>query len=288
MSYPEIVDPVRVPNDNSNALISICTDEHMLVLNNLKTNYNHFKSKLTYKQGQTWISELDSCLASLNLVSCVSDILVSQNLALPSDLAPMSISIRAPSVSLDHLAARASQLGDHDVLHNPVTNRLAKCFVSYGTVDVIKLQQESARREPPVVCGDVDVSASNISSVLYECVQQARRANRWQQLLKDDNHARIWQTVNWKGEVSQASHSPYDITQPSDVDFQIHFNEIFNPPDVQRPDINDLVSTIHIPVMDDPISPREVEDQVHRIKAGKACGPDGVPPGVLCCLRRGY
>ncbi len=31
------------------------------------------------------------------------------------------------------------------------TNKLAKCPVSYDIVDVLKLQQEFARREPPVV-----------------------------------------------------------------------------------------------------------------------------------------
>ena len=110
------------------------------------------------------------------------------------------------------------------------------------------------------------------------------RQDRWQQLLKDGNHARIWQALNWKEEVSQASHPAHDITQPSDVDFQIHFSEIFNPPDVEHPDVKELVSAVHIPVLDDPVSPREVEDQVRRVKAGKACEPDGVPPGVLKAL----
>ena len=118
MSYPEIADPVKVPNDNSNDLIGIlCTDEHVLVLNNLKTCDSHFKSNLTYRQEQTWISEKDSCPASLNLVSCISNFLVHLNLALPSDHAPLSISIRDPSINLEHLAAQAAQLEDHAVLH---------------------------------------------------------------------------------------------------------------------------------------------------------------------------
>ena len=37
LSYPNIEDLVRIANDNAKALLGMCTDEHLLVLNNLKT-----------------------------------------------------------------------------------------------------------------------------------------------------------------------------------------------------------------------------------------------------------
>lgn len=74
--------------------------------------------------------------------------------------------------------------------------------MNFDTVNVLKLQQEFARREPQAVCGEVDVSASNISSILYECALEGKETghtysfnapgqDRWQQLLKDDDHVRI-------------------------------------------------------------------------------------------------
>ncbi len=37
-------------------------------------------------------------------------------------------------------------------------------------------------------------------------------------------------------------------------------------------------------VLDDPISPAEVDFQIRKIKVDIACGPDGLPPGVLAML----
>ena len=39
-----------------------------------------------------------------------------------------------------------------------------------------------------------------------------------------------------------------------------------------------------MPVLDDPIRPEEVLDQVKRLKCNKACGPDGVPAGIFKLL----
>ncbi|MPC44065.1 LINE-1 retrotransposable element ORF2 protein [Portunus trituberculatus] len=36
-----------------------------------------------------------------------------------------------------------------------------------------------------------------------------------------------------------------------------------------------------MPVLDDPITPQEVMDQVNNFKSNKACGPDGIPPDIL-------
>ena len=38
------------------------------------------------------------------------------------------------------------------------------------------------------------------------------------------------------------------------------------------------------PLLDDPIQEIEVDQQISRLNAGKAAGPDGVPPGVFKLL----
>ena len=37
-------------------------------------------------------------------------------------------------------------------------------------------------------------------------------------------------------------------------------------------------------MLDEPIKPMQVDAQIHKIKVVKACGPDGLSPGVLTLL----
>ena len=62
LSYPTIPDSIQAPNGNANIIFSICCEENLAVVNNAKIKNEHFKSKLTYKQGSNWTSELDLCL----------------------------------------------------------------------------------------------------------------------------------------------------------------------------------------------------------------------------------
>ena len=48
--------------------------------------------------------------------------------------------------------------------------------------------------------------------------------------------------------------------------------------------MNEFHTDVTIPVLDDPISPNEVQIQIKKLKGNKACGPDGVPPGVFKIL----
>ncbi len=50
------------------------------------------------------------------------------------------------------------------------------------------------------------------------------------------------------------------------------------------PPIGDIQSFVNIPLLDDAISGEEVKRQVSNIKPDKACGPDGISPGILKLL----
>ena len=47
ISYPDLPDPVRVANDNANAMFGICVEENMVLVNNLKFGDRSFPSGLT-------------------------------------------------------------------------------------------------------------------------------------------------------------------------------------------------------------------------------------------------
>lgn len=54
-SYPDVPDQIRAPNDNASALLGVCVEENLLLLNNLKSGNKHFPSKLTSRRHGTCI-----------------------------------------------------------------------------------------------------------------------------------------------------------------------------------------------------------------------------------------
>ena len=46
----------------------------------------------------------------------------------------------------------------------------------------------------------------------------------------------------------------------------------------------DNTNHINVPILDNPITPEEICNQIDRMKANKSCGPDGIPPGVYKLL----
>lgn len=58
LSYAVINDSINAPNTNAEVLSSICRDNELIVINNLKTPDYHYVGNLTYKKRDTWISEL--------------------------------------------------------------------------------------------------------------------------------------------------------------------------------------------------------------------------------------
>ena len=64
-SYPVVPDPIQTPNDNATALLGICAEEQMLVINNMQTPDMHFTSKKTFRKGREWTSELDTCFVQM-------------------------------------------------------------------------------------------------------------------------------------------------------------------------------------------------------------------------------
>ena len=94
----------------------ICTDNKILVLNNLKTCNNHFVSDKTYWKSDVWIYELDVCVVLPQLLDSARDFSLLRRSDLPSDHAPINITLYGTSVDLDNLLVRATSLGGHATL----------------------------------------------------------------------------------------------------------------------------------------------------------------------------
>ena len=103
-------DPNRRGNSNGSKLLNICRDSGILLVNNIQYGNVHIRGALTYRERQQWVSELDICLISKDAIKAVSDLHVDQNLSMPSDHAPVTVSLdrgHLESTSSSDLLTRA-------------------------------------------------------------------------------------------------------------------------------------------------------------------------------------
>lgn len=288
VSYPVIPDDVPVPSENAFILSSICQETNMLVLNNVKFGVHHFRSNKTYRKGREWVSELDTCIMSPSVLSRVTQFSVLQRESLPSDHAPITLTMTFPAVDVENLRTRAHHLGDHAVLYNetlkykhvvrPIQWKDVDQDVFLMKLQSVDLPDETDRTE--------DV-AKKISNSLYGCARSSvrearviardRAVGRWERLLDNTDDLQLWRAINWKGEYDN------DIKPdccPVEDEFKCFYERNFNPPSVVKLSECNFNSNVTIPILDNPISPEEVQQQIKHLKPDKACGPDGVPPGT--------
>lgn len=257
-------------NDNAEFLSTICLENKLIVLNNLKTVNRHFLSSKAYRKRDVWISELDTCIVTPELVKCVADFAVIKEADMPSDHAPISVTLGSPRVCLDNVLTRASMLGDHAVLHgNAAKCNVVRKPIRFGEIVTERFEESiSSVNVPDVnVCSDVNLFATNVSDVFYDCAERScvRQApgdlnlGRWERLLRDTDDARVWKATSWKGDFGADKNEEHS-TCPSDEEFKVHFERVLNPTTTPPPLYVNTVVTI--PVLDDPISPLEVESQI--------------------------
>ena len=100
-------------NENGKKLFSICKDNRLMVANNLVTEDVTLTSSLTYRIRNKWVSELDLCIMSEELIPAVSKLSVNQDTSLPSNHAPVSVNINLPerSLSISDLVTRSEDIG---------------------------------------------------------------------------------------------------------------------------------------------------------------------------------
>ena len=172
-SYPFIPDPIPTPNISALALLGLCVDEELLVVNNLKTPNSHYNSRKTFRRGREWISEIDTCIVSKSLIKYIRGFNVIDNDSLPSDHAPIAITLQPPSVSLELVKLRASELGMHGAESSNVSiasNHLIKRSIQFQKIDsdgfLNKLNNRMVELD---IDEDIDSSATRMSSVLYDC-----------------------------------------------------------------------------------------------------------------------
>ena len=295
--YPSIPDPIPRPNDNAIAILGICIEEKILPINNLQTPNMYFLSKKTFTRGGSWISELDTCFVSEGLVNCITNFNVIYNSSLPSDHAPITITLQPSEPCLDILMTRASDLGKHGAENsNSFTSKkiFTKRPVKLDSVDCALFLSKLNETDMPDCTYDLNTAAIQLSSTLYECARASSSTanplennidnteNRWDRIMAEENDAKLWQAINWRGEIMNELGGVNSV--PSDEDFKAHLEQIYNPLHREQPEPRELHTDITIPVLDNPIIPEEVSIQIRKAKPNKGIGTDGIPPGLFKIL----
>lgn len=216
-----------------------------------------------------WISELDTCVASPALVSHLCDFSVVERRDLPSDHAPITVTVESSDLDLDGLLTRAALLGDSATRYgNAGKKPLVRKPLRYNRTNRELFLRNIERAEAVDATLELNELDHNVSDVLYSCVQKSLYASRqeetrgdinlgrWKRLLKDDDDARVWKAINWGGDFSMKI--PGGNVQPSDEEFKAHFESALNPAAEASLGDMDVTNNVTIPILDEPISLEQV------------------------------
>ena len=174
IDYPTIPDPIPAPNHHAQILFGLCCEENIVPVNNLKFDDNHFRGALTYRQGRVWKSEVDVCLISLDLAKHIHNFEVLQQDNLPSDHAPIGLSVRLPNTDWRDTLERSRQLGDHAALHSHLrTKMLCKKPIKFTRIDAGRFTHQVMRAPLPELTGVVEEDVSTLSSSIYRMVEDS-------------------------------------------------------------------------------------------------------------------
>ena len=86
----------------------------------------------------------------------------------------------------------------------------------------------------------------------------------------------VWAAINWRGDLNVGN--PCENTHPTDEQFKNFFHSD------EQISLDHISSDTHVPILDDPITVVEVNEQLKDLKSEKAAGNNDVPPGVLKLL----
>ena len=292
--YLPSADPVNSPNENARYVLSSLSS--LLLINGLTIGHKSYPSSLTFRRGPNWISELDSCLVSQTHVQIITDFTVHQRTDLPSDHAPISMTLDTEATNVTLIPEnRASVLGESYVAPTPTTDDYNKRPIRMRDINADAASQALATLQTPPLdpAASINDTINDMNNMLYDCALSARTVNRnqqtttqstprWASLLESGDQRAIWRAVNWNGTLTAPG---TDEEGPSDAEFKQHFESLLNPPQVDALLAHATADDApYLPLTDDPIEPREVDDAVRSLKMNKSGGPSGVPPGLLKLL----
>lgn len=284
-------------NDNGKKVLAVCKDRKLLVVNNLSTGSSSFPGGLTYRTRNKWISQLDLCIVSEDLIPCVSHFDVNQDTTLPSNHAPVSVRVTFPEERLSpkQVLIRSSDIGTYPTKQT----HLCKRPISFERIDTARFTENMSSLIPPLVAHGADFNslAEEFGEILYNSISESKEApihiehqhdpstTRWERIMNCGDDGLLWKAIDWKGRFNP-EHTDDTDNQPSEAEFQEHLEKLLNPGDEAiTTDLSNYHTTI--PVLDNVIPVKEVADVIAKqVNPNTGCGPDGNSPGAFKLLPR--
>jgi len=88
--------------------------------------------------------------------------------------------------------------------------------------------------------------------------------SKWNKVTNSSDSRKLWNRINWKGELNNKP-----IKHPMIDDLQGHFQNLYTADDQNEAiNIANITSNMHVPILDDPISPNEIDNAVNDMKKG--------------------
>ena len=281
-----------IVNSNGKNILQVCKDEKLVVVNNLKYNENHYKSNLSFRKKQRWISEPDLLIISkkgLRLMEAFKMVRYFEGKHLFSDhgLIDFQIDVTKAKISTKLLKGRAENLGRSTYEFKSIKVEKSLQMV---TCNKDEIKSYFAHNVPPVisVLENIDLVIDNFTRTVFN-VMKANKVNkpvvvnewgnqeRWKRLLNCNDPRKIWKSIDWNGNIISE-----DETMPSDSEFKLHFEKLLDPDKRTESELIDLNDVPYVQSLDDPISIEEVSTAIKSTNENKSY--IGVTPAIFECL----
>ena len=268
--YADNVD--KGSNAHGKELANICKWSEVYPVNNVTLNGKQFSGNLTFRKRTEWISQLDWCICSFDVLQCIRDFAVLSSSPLLGDHATLSVAIDVPGPGIDITRDRSRLLQScPDPQLNLARRPIAFCSISKdiyqdGSLpDVEEWWSEQENRLEQWAPGQAEEALSDfcdsVTETIYRACQRARQRvpredvgenqmaisatshSRWRKLLSLRDPKAIWQAINWRGEFEFPGYNE----SPSDSEFVSHFERLLGPTesreDIDPPIVNMYVRT---------------------------------------------
>ena len=129
-------------NANGHKFMALCKTCDLLVANHLVTGNTELRGGLSFRKRQNWISEIDLCVASATMLNRISQLALYKDTNLPSDHAPLAITVRFEEDCEKHtLVQRSMTLGDYSAYDTRKPKLLSKKPVNYEDINTEGLKE---------------------------------------------------------------------------------------------------------------------------------------------------
>ena len=277
------INPDRHENSRGREIKQLCKDCQLYPVNNSVTKSCISEGNFTFRMKDKWVSQIDWMLCSREILEQVESFTIKQEELKLSNHAPLSISIRVPvTVSLPQLLYRASLLEEEEYYRNTTSHTKAIQMKSVNTDQFIANKPNLDHHFDGT---NVNQMCASVSEMLHKTCNAATSqgnqhhahnnsdADKWSWILAHCDSKELWRAINWKGELQTDTTNE----KPADAQFKEHFESLLLTEDnISIPDTG-----MYVPILDDEITPVEVQREIDRLKVNKAAGTDGIPPGVL-------